>query len=95
MRILTDTGYIDSVGLFFELTDKQLEIVKANKDYYLDKKLVDEFTKGYGKNAHFIGACNNGDRGVIGRKIKLLLRDYKTVSWWDKDMQEFKIVRRD
>ena len=94
MRILTDNGYIDSVGLFFELDDEQLERIKNNKHYYLDKKLVDEFTKGYGTNAHFIGVCNNGEKGIIGRKIRLLLRDYKTVSWWDEDMTKFVIKRR-
>jgi len=94
MRILTDIGYVDAVGLFFELTDEQLEIVKADKDYYLNKKLTNEFTQTKGDNAHFVGACNNGEGSLIKKNITMLLKDYKTVSWWDKDMNEFKLVRR-
>jgi hypothetical protein len=94
MKIITDTGYVDAVGFFFELTDEQLEQIKNNKDYYLDKKLTQEFTASSGDNAHFVGTCNNGEGSIIRKNISMLLKDYKTVSWWDKDMQEFKITRR-
>jgi hypothetical protein len=94
MKILTETGYVNAVGVFFELTDAQLEIVKNNKNYYLNKKLLEEFNRAKGDNAHFCGACNNGERSLIYRNMKIVLKDYKTVSWWDKDMTEFKITRR-
>lgn len=94
MRILSKDGYIDAVGLFFELNDEQLELAKNNRDYFMNEALMEDFKNGTGDNAHFIGVCNNGDNSLITKNINLLLKDYKTVSWWDKDMTEFKIRRR-
>ncbi len=94
MKILTEIGYIDAVGVFLELTDEQLDIIQKNKFYFQDKELTDILSKSKGDNAHFVGACNNGEHSLINKHIKMLLNDYKTVSWWDKEMTDFKIRRR-
>jgi hypothetical protein len=94
MKILTKNGYIDSVAIFFELTDEQLERVKNDKNYYQQKEILEEFNKSNGDNAHIFGLCNDGDFSLIYSNLKELLKTYKTVSWWDKDMNEFKINGR-
>ena len=94
MRILTKKGYIDAVGLFYELDDKQLEMVRLDRLYFYDKELVNEFNRSSGKNAHFFAIFNNGDKGLIYKHLRLLLKDYKTISWWDKTISGFKLLRR-
>jgi hypothetical protein len=95
VKILTDQGYVEAVGVFFELDDEQLDLVRNDKDYYLNKKLIKEFNESKGDNVHFVGLCNNGEGSLIYTNMKRLLNDYKSVSWWDKDMLEFKIERRE
>ena len=94
MRILTNQGYVDSVGVFFELSDEQLEIIKKDRLYFYDKRLYEEFNKSKGENAHFYCVWNSGDSSVIYKNIKSLLKEYKTVSWWDQQMSIFKIIKR-
>lgn len=94
MKILTENGYVKTVGVFFELDDEQLQVVMLNKDYYMSRELLEEFNKSTGNNAHFFGLCNNGSKDIIYKNIKALLEKYKTVSWWDKDMNEFKLTGR-
>ncbi len=94
MRILTEGGYIDSVALFFELNDEQLEKVRNNKDYYQSREVLESLNKSEGENAHFFGICNNNKNRayLIQDNLKTLLKQYKTVSWWDKDMNKFYII---
>ena len=95
MKILTEQGYIDAVGLFFELTDEQLEHVKCHKHYYMDEELVKKYNASKGDNAHFVGVMNNnGNNSLLNKHLHLLLKDYKSVSWWNRDMTEFHIKRR-
>jgi hypothetical protein len=92
MRLLTDKGYIDNVAIILELTDTQLETVKNDRHYYLNTPLVKDLMKARGDNAHICGLfCTDN---VIFKLKRLAEDNYKTVSWWDKDMQEFKITRR-
>jgi len=93
MRILTNQGYVEAVGVFFELTAEQLELVKKDSLYFMNKELIKGFSQSRGNNAHFIGACNNGAGSLINKYITAMLKDYKTVSWWDKDMKDFVIKR--
>ena len=96
MKILTEFGYIDAVALFFELSDEQLEQIRNDKSYYLNKDILEQFNKSKGDNAHFFGISNtNGHRLKIQSYFSMLLKEYKSVSWWDKDNEEFRIVRRD
>ena len=95
MKILTEAGYIDAVAVFFELTDEQLETIKNNKQYYLNKELLKEFTSAKGDNAHFYGIMNtNGHLTIMYQHIKKLKKQYKTISWWDRDIENFVIIRR-
>ena len=95
MKILTKDGYIDAVALFFELSDEQLDSISKNPDYYLSKGLLEEYNKSKGDNAHFFGISSAlGDFSLIYKYLKKLLKEYKSVSWWDKNIEEFKIVRR-
>lgn len=92
MRLLTTEGYIDNVAIILELTDTQLETVKNDRHYYLKTPLIKELTKSKGNNAHICGLfCNDN---VIFKLKKIAQADYKTVSWWDKDITGFKITRR-
>ena len=95
MRILTRNGYIDSVALYFELTDEQLDRIRNENKYFNDHRFVQECLHSKGDNAHFYCLCNNGEQLNIRLYIKDLLKEYKTVSWWDKEMQEFKIIGRE
>lgn len=81
------------MAVFFEITDEQLERVKNNKDYYKDKEILEEFNLSKGNNAHFFGLSSVGDFNLIYSNITELLKTYKTVSWWNKEMNEFKIKR--
>lgn len=94
MKILTKNGYIDAVALFFELTDAQLKEIENNKNYYLDKDKLDEYNDSRGDNAHFFGITNSTEHLNIHDYISDLLQDYKSVSWWDRDIEKFKEIRR-
>jgi hypothetical protein len=94
VRIITEEGYINAVALFFELDDVQLQKIKNDREYYKDSIFLDLCYSAKGNNAHFYHLCKNEDSSIIKKHIKLLLKDYATVSWWDKGMKEFKITRR-
>lgn len=94
MRILTEAGYIDAVALFFELSDEQLEKVAKDKDYYQSRERLEEFNNAKGNNAHFFGIAVSNKQVDIRSYIPDLLKQYDTVSWWDKDMNEFHLIRR-
>lgn len=101
MRILTKDGYLDGVGLLFELTDEQLKRVRMNPAYYTDPSFVNECYAAKGSNAHLFNLSVDSrfmDKvkayQEIYKKFKQLLKEYKTVSWWDKKEETFKITRR-
>ena len=94
MKILTKAGYIDSVALFFELSDEQLENIRSIKEYPLSTLFFDELSISKGDNAHIYHLCNNGTLLNIQEYIKNLLKEYKSVSWWDREIRGFKITRR-
>ena len=94
MKILTRNGYIDGVALFFELSDEQLERVKQDKLYCMDAEFTKLCVKSKGDNAHIYHLCNSAEPLNIQDFIKDLLKQYKTVSWMDKDNDRFEIIRR-
>ncbi len=96
MKILTRSGeYIDAMAVFFELTDEQLEAISKNNVFYLDRELLETLSKAKGDNAHFFGLFNtNGHLLNIHGYFKNLLETYKTISWWDKDLNKFQMIRR-
>ena len=95
MKILTKQGYIDAVALFFELSDEQLEYISKDQNYYHSRKLLEEFNNAKGDNAHFFGITNTSAEPLkIESYYKELLKVYKSISWWDRENKEFKIIRR-
>lgn len=96
MRVLGKDGYLPGVALFLELTDTQLEKVKGDRDYFFDEVFLGECLASKGEHAHIFGIYSDKDNRfkVIYKHYKMLLKDYKSVSWWDKERKEFKITRR-
>lgn len=83
---------MDMVGVFLELTDEQLDTIKADSAYHQDKSLIKDLISSKGDNAHFFGFFNNSKSVLIHKNLDLLFKDYKSVSWWDSDLGEF-IIR--
>ena len=95
MRLVTEQGYIDGVAMLFEVNDEQLEKIHSNPNYYFDQAFIDELKESKGDNAYVFTLCNNGNSDWIYKQLKAVVKeDYKTVSWWEKDLKEFKIIRR-
>ena len=93
MKALGPEGYLDAVAIFYELDDTQLERIKTDKEFYLDTKFLISCNYSKGNNAHFVTLYSNGTKSeLIPKHLQLLLKEYKTVSWWDRDMGEFKII---
>ena len=96
MRVLGKDGYIPGVALFFELTDEQLDRVSKDKDFIFKPELLKECMESKGDNCHLFGLYSDENNRTIEiwKHLKQLLVDYKTVSWWDRDMKEFKITKK-
>jgi len=97
MRVIAKDGYIPGFAIFYELTDEQLERVRNNKDLLTIPKSMNEFKESKGDNAHFFGLVSDTqDRfRIIYRQAKMLLKNYKTISWWDREQDKFIIIGRD
>ena len=94
MIIMTDSGQIDGVGLIFELTDEQLERVKNDNKYLFDKEFLKSCYTAKGDNAHVFFLCNQGDSRRIMKNLYRLAHRFKTVSWWDREIDKFYLIRR-
>ena len=94
MRILTRKGYIKSAAMLFELTESQLERVSLNRDFFKDSTFILEILEAKGENAHFFSIDSGGIPLDLKPYIRKVLRDYKSVSWWDREMNDFMIIRR-
>jgi len=71
----------DVLCLYLELTDAQLERVRGDKYFFKDDAFAVECYKEKGDNAHCFSLVINGKADILAG-IRLLLADYKTVSWW-------------
>lgn len=93
MRVLGKDGYLPGVALFFEVNDEQLHKIRLNSQYYLDKDFLNELLASKGDNAHIYGLYSDRNNRFIDiyKHFKQLLKDYKSVSWWDKKEKQFKI----
>lgn len=81
----------DTLVLFFELTDEQLDRVSKDKDYIYDGKFVNTCHKAKGDNAHIITIYNNGNKKFFYQHFKN--NPYKSISWWNKIRTKFYIRR--
>jgi hypothetical protein len=95
MKVLGPNGYLEGVALFCELTDEQLERVRIDKNYIFDMAFLKECNYARGDNALFYGLISNGgNQKIIYKHLKQLLKEYKTVSWWDRNREKFITTRR-
>jgi hypothetical protein len=93
LKILTKQGYIKAVALFWELDDTQLNRIKEDNRFMFDNAFMEGCAHSTGNHAHFYLLCNQEEPLDISEYIKVLLRTYTSVSWWDKQTKEFHIVR--
>lgn len=84
----------DGLCLYYELSDTLLGRIREDGLYYRDEAFTQELFKSSGDNCHIILLINNGDTGRILRHLKRLLREYKTVSFWNRQQQRFRICSR-
>ena len=96
MRILPlgDRHEPDGVALFFEVDEATLDRISGDPEYYRDRALVDSCFKQRGRNAHLYLLVNNGDIKVVIRKLRFLMDQYDTVSWWTVEHRKFYIRRK-
>jgi hypothetical protein len=94
MKAITPNGFIDGVALIFEVTDEQLAELSKNNAAITSPSKLAEYYASDGDNAHIFFVYQEREDNLIPSKIDELLRFYKSVSWWDKDINEFKIIRR-
>ena len=81
----------NNLCLFFELNDEQLARVKQDRKYYRDESFVKGCTREQGRNAHIHLLVIN-DRTNIREWTRRLLRDYQTVSSWNREHAKFTIL---
>ncbi len=83
MRIFTEgnSSNADGVALMYELSDENLELVKTNSEYYLDRKIVKELMADTGQNAHFFLLVKKSKGKSFRKYVEELKKEYKTVSW--------------
>ena len=94
MKILSNEGYLDAVAMFFELNDKQFERTQTDKNFIFDLDFLTECNYAKGDNALFYCVYNNGDdHDLIQRHLEKLLKEYKTISWWDRNREKFKTIK--
>jgi hypothetical protein len=79
------------VAIFYEVEDETMEIIKKSPDYCFDRKFVNRCFMEKGRNAHLYLLINNGNIKEIVRKLRGLMEQYKTVSWWTVEHKKFYI----
>lgn len=72
----------NNLCLFMEVTDNELEFIKNNRKYYFNEDFVKSCQISKGRNAHICLLYINRKTNIKSW-IHKLLRDYKTVSWWN------------
>ena len=92
MRWLTDE---DILVLYFELTDEQHDRISKDKKWHEDRTFVDQCEVAKGNNAHIFKLYGQGDMKILLNNIRWSIQDYKTISWWNKDMTKFYEKRRE
>lgn len=94
MRILPlgkDKNKPDGVAIFYTINDDTLEIVRSNPNYYLNREIVNRCFAENGRNAHLYLLINNRDTREIIRNLRVLMNEFKTVSWWTVEHKKFYI----
>ncbi len=83
----------EGVAIFFELEDDTLKEVSSCGDYFTRRELVERCFNDKGRNAHLYLLINGGDTKEVFKKLRWLLKEYDTVSWWSREHWKFFIKR--
>lgn len=83
----------NSLALFFELSDESVRDIEGNSSYCYNKDLMVKYLNETGDNCHIYHLVSRN--GIKGYKkyFKELLNKYKTVSYWDYNMNKFRSWR--
>jgi len=80
--------------LYFEVDDLQLDRIRTDKKWVEDKEFVAECERSRGVHAHVFKLIGDNSRGKIIQYLKHGIKDYDTVSWWNKKMTRMYIRRQ-
>lgn len=93
MKVFTPDGYVKEFITFVEVTDEQLERIKNDVKWFLDKEFICQVFSCKGQN--MVVTCIRCKRGAkfMYDKINEFLKKYESVSWHDRN-NKFHIRRR-
>ncbi len=89
MKVLTRDEMFDEFALILEVDDDMYNIISSSPLYYRDEELLKQAHLNPGDNAIILSLQVNSDLKIIVRKLNKLLREYKTVSWYDRENKQF------
>lgn len=89
MKIITEDNIFNECALLLTVTDEELEIIKNNPKYYLDPEFVKKVTISNGKNIIVTFLTVNNNFSIILKRMKYLLENYESVSWWSRGHTKF------
>lgn len=93
MKMLGKEGYVEDSVMVLEVTEEDLEIIKKGVDFVYDKTFCKKVYNSSGNHAHVI-MIRTSSYSVISKGIETLLKDFESVSWWNKEQTKFCIKRR-
>jgi hypothetical protein len=97
---IVDTGrYITrerAFAFYIKCDDAELKNILNNPTYLLDTKNASKLLDSNGENIHFFGLWSTDKSSIksIIEEIHKSIKQYKTVSWYTKNMNRFILKRR-
>lgn len=94
MKVFNKDGMIEDFALLLEVDDEQFKEVKARGNYYHNHEFMREVETTPGN--HIVITYLNINKGMrlILERIKELLKEYDSVSWWDRGHNKFYTRRK-
>ena len=84
----------ESLAVFIEANDEQLDRIIEDRVFYLDEDFVDECAETKGDNCVIVLLiCKNGTKEIL-KGIDKLMAKYKTVNFWNRRHERFYKKRR-
>jgi hypothetical protein len=94
VKIITEDGILKDFALLYEIDNDTLELIRSDKDYFSNPDKVKILTTSNGNNALIIMLqCRQGV-GIILRRLRDLLKEYESVSWYNREHKQFRTIRR-
>ena len=85
MKAITPDGVIHgNFGMLLEITDAELSFIEEHPERLLTLEVMMQLMKSTGHNAHIISLTLT-DEFNISRYMKLLLTQYDSVSWFNRE----------